>query len=428
MFKSILRKEKIEVIPIKVIDDKPKEWNGNGIIFNVKNGKGLLYHAYGSYENKGLYALTYDGVPLIKFLSDEYFCPTCEKLVAAGYGLNMVEDNTLKEMRELFNVPYVSLEESFVNLKPLLGLLRTGYYALIDTELFPSDGNGNFFWKVNNIPVSNKASCPVFEGGGEYRYSDTLPKYILPSQPPTQFNRDTADYYRNNDKFRAIAYFSESYLCTLLDGHHKAVAAALEHRTLKTLVIMPVSSGWEKRCNINEKQGGITFQGVNLYENEMNSKVTQVLKSFSENRMSKEEVERYIVMLNAEFDDYIWDKDILESEKFYPDVETLARLDWAGIITEEKLNHIIIKEEYLTDTQALNLVSALFALEHPRYKEISFFIARHNEYLNVWTDVYQLLSKKKDEEIENFFIEYLVNTDIERNDIKKIIDDYFEKY
>lgn len=60
--------------------------------------------------------------------------------------------------------------------------------------------------------------------------------------------------------------------------------------------------------------------------------------------------------------------------------------------------------------------------------KIMFFIARHNEYLNVWTDVYQLLSKKKDEEIENFFIQYLVNTDIERNDIKKIIDDYFEKY
>lgn len=52
MFKSILRKEKIEIIPIKVIDDEPKEWNGNGIIFNVKNGKGLLYHAYGSYENR----------------------------------------------------------------------------------------------------------------------------------------------------------------------------------------------------------------------------------------------------------------------------------------------------------------------------------------------------------------------------------------
>ena len=64
MFKSILRREKIEVIPLKVIDHKPKEWNGNGIIFYVKNGKGLLYHSYGSYENQGLYALTYDGVPL----------------------------------------------------------------------------------------------------------------------------------------------------------------------------------------------------------------------------------------------------------------------------------------------------------------------------------------------------------------------------
>lgn len=427
MFKSILRKENIEILPVKMINDKPKEWNGNGIIFYVKNGKGLLYHAYGSYEDKGLYALTYAGIPLIKFLGDEYFCPTCEKLVAAGYGLNMAEDNTLKEMRELFNIPFVSLEKSFINLKPLFGLLRTGYYALIDTELFPTDGNGNFFWRVNNIPVANKASCPVYEGGGEYRYSDTLPKYILPSQPPTQFNRDTANYYRKNDGYRAIAYFFEGYLCTLLDGHHKAAAAALEHRTLKTLIIMPVSSGWEKGINKGIKQGGLSFQGVNLYENEMNTKVSQILKAFGENRMGKEEVGRYLEMINTEFDHYVWDKDILESEKFYPDVVTLARLDWAGAITEDRLNGIINMKDCLTDTQALNLASALFAIGHPRFKEISFFIARQNEYLSIWSDIYELLSKRKEEEIENFFIDYLVNADIIRNNIKKIVDGYLEE-
>ncbi len=32
-------------------------------------------------------------------------------------------------------------------------------------------------------------------------------------------------------------YLPDSYLCVLLDGHHKATAAALEGRPLKTLVL-----------------------------------------------------------------------------------------------------------------------------------------------------------------------------------------------
>lgn len=45
----------------------------------------------------------------------------------------------------------------------------------------------------------------------------------------------------------------------------------------------------------------------------MNTKVTQVLRSFNENCMSKEKVERYLIMINAEFDNFIWDKDIRET-------------------------------------------------------------------------------------------------------------------
>lgn len=105
------------------------------------------------------YNVDYDNTPLIKFHADGYFCPTCEKLVSAGDGLDMADDNSIREMRHLFNSPFVSLENSFENLKPLLGLLRTGYYALVDVELYPSDGNGQFFWRVNNTPLYNKLSC-----------------------------------------------------------------------------------------------------------------------------------------------------------------------------------------------------------------------------------------------------------------------------
>jgi len=202
----------------------------------------------------------------------------------------MANDNNIREMRQLFNSPFVSLENSFENLKPLLGLLRTGYYALIDVELYPSDGNGKFFWKVNNTPVYNKASSTIY--GGDGLWSEVMTKYILPSQPPTRFNRETAEYYRKNDNYRAIAYYLEGYLCTLIDGHHKAVAAALEH---------------------------------------------------------------------------------------------------------------------------------------PRFKELAFHFCSYGGFVGIWQEIFLLLAKIKNEDVENFFIQYLIDAEIERTDLNKIIDDYLRE-
>ena len=67
------------------------------------------------------------------------------KSFAAGYGLNMSDQQVISELHDILNKKFVSLEESVENLKPLLGLLQTGYYALVDSELCPTDGNGNFF-------------------------------------------------------------------------------------------------------------------------------------------------------------------------------------------------------------------------------------------------------------------------------------------
>lgn len=120
MFKKLFRKEELEIIPVKAVYEKPREWDGNGIVFYVKNGKGLLCHKYGNYDNKALFTLTYYNTPLIKFHADGYFCSTCEKLVSAGYCLDMADDNSIREMRHLFNSPFVSLENSFENLKPLI--------------------------------------------------------------------------------------------------------------------------------------------------------------------------------------------------------------------------------------------------------------------------------------------------------------------
>ena len=183
---NFFKKSNAEITIVKKIDHHNSDWGGKGIIFYVKNGKGLLSMKYGYLDNDAFATLIFGDIPLIKFHGEgSYFCPTCEKLVAAGYGLNMSDQQVISELHDILNKKFVSLEESVENLKPLLGLLQTGYYALVDSELCPTDGNGNFFWKLNNKPDYNKASCPIYGGDGRWSGSSIL---YFATQPPSHYD------------------------------------------------------------------------------------------------------------------------------------------------------------------------------------------------------------------------------------------------
>lgn len=421
MLSKLFSKNQIDIIPIKRLEKDKNCWGGEGIVFYLKNGKGILKQKYGSNDTHGLSCLVYDNSPLSRFHADEYFCPTCEKLISAGYGLDKTNDQTISKLRETLNQPFVSLEESLKNLEPLLGLLPTGYYALADLELFPTDGNDNFFWSVGNKPVINKASCPVYDDGN---WSEDRPKYILPTQPPRLFNRDTAEFYRSNDSYRAIAYYLDGYLCALLDGHHKAVAAAMEKRNLKTLVVLPTTGIFTS--NNDKDKDGLIIAGETIYENELLSNLEKVRGHFTDNRMSEREMENYLSLNDESFGTYNWSQDILKTSKYFPSAFTVACMEWAGDLSDLRLDKIINNEEMCDNSTLHYIARVLFELKNPRFKEVAFFIGKNESYVSIWNEVYSLIAKiKNDEDVENFFVDFLINDEGLRTDITKIVDDYF---
>ncbi|HDK7156453.1 TPA: hypothetical protein PTV43_001581 [Clostridium botulinum] len=421
MLSKLFSKNQIDIIPIKRLEKDKNCWGGEGIVFYLKNGKGILKQKYGSNDTQGLSCLVYDNSPLSRFHADEYFCPTCEKLISAGYGLDKTNDQTISKLRETLNQPFVSLEESLKNLEPLLGLLPTGYYAIADLELFPTDGNDNFFWSVGNKPVINKASCPVYDDGN---WSEDRPKYILPTQPPRLFNRDTVEFYRSNDSYRAIAYYLDGYLCALLDGHHKAVAAAMEKRNLKTLVVLPTTGIFTS--NNDKDKDGLIIAGETIYENELLSNLEKVRGHFTDNRMSESEMENHLSLNDESFGTYNWSQDILKTSKYFPSAFTVACMEWAGDLSDLRLDKIINNEEMCDNSTLHYIARVLFELKNPRFKEVAFFIGKNESYVSIWNEVYSLIAKiKNDEDVENFFVEFLINDEGLRTDITKIVDDYF---
>lgn len=424
MIWNLLKKSNTEIIIIKPPENHQMEWGGDGIVFYVKNGKGILSTKYGYLENDALATLVYGDIPLIKFQGDgPYFCPTCEKLVSAGYGLSMSDHKVISGLREVLNRKFVSLEESLENLKLLLGLLPTGYYALVDTELCPTNGNGEFFWKLNNTPTYNKASCPIY--GGDGLWSNEIPYYVLPAQPPSHYNPEQAEFYRNNDDYRAIAYYMEGYLCTLIDGHHKAVAAALNRKKVKSLVIIPASSV-TMPDDKKKFTSGISINGVFLNEKELVTSVKEVAELRKSNQLKKEVTKKYLSLRNEDFDkSYEWTREILEIEKIFPDAVSMARQQWAGDVSDNRLNRILKNQESISDQDALNISVALYYLKNPRFKEMAFYFCKNYSYASVWYKIYGLLANIRDEEVENFFVDYLMEDDKKHPEIKKIIDKYF---
>ena len=133
---------KPEVKIIKEIDTAEQWWCSSAVLFSVKNGKNTIRNRFGPLDKDYEYyaQLQLNGKPLAQGKYPE--CPTCKAMLATGYGIENIDCPELEAARTCMNSGFVSITDSAEKIKPLLGLLRDGYYVLADTICFPSDGDG----------------------------------------------------------------------------------------------------------------------------------------------------------------------------------------------------------------------------------------------------------------------------------------------
>lgn len=235
--------KKTDVQIVRSINVDEIEWCDEAVLICVKNGRGTLTHRVSGEDEEYLVSsqLLLNDKPIIQ---GKYpICPTCEGMLATGYGIENINSQELQRVRECMNMGYIGIIDSAKSIKPLLGLLDDGYYVLADVPLFPSDGQGTFFYSVPNELTYNVTTCEEYYDSESYCCVDGFPAYIYPTQSSELINEDRVEEYikmmkDNSNPPRGLAYYERGFICALLDGHHKACAASALGKKISCLTII----------------------------------------------------------------------------------------------------------------------------------------------------------------------------------------------
>lgn len=244
------KRERVCLLP-NVVDRQGLPWCREALLVLVEGTGALRWEDRGSTPQPKAYpyrwsTLTLRGVPLLSL--ENHGCPTCEDLLATGWGLSQADGPELEEIREVLNGGFASLEEAVPALSPLLGLLKPGLYVLAEGDCFPTDGGGRFFWDVPDDWTAAPATAQIglTDDDYEYEYPAAAPVFLYPTQRRSRFDPARVDYYQ--ERFRsggelphALALHVEEGVSALLDGHHKAAAAALLRRPAPCITIFPLT-------------------------------------------------------------------------------------------------------------------------------------------------------------------------------------------
>lgn len=215
----------------------------DALLIRVRNGLSVLTRVYGAYtsEDEIENALLLHGKPLL--FAESPLSPTMSGMLARGYGR---EPYDFAAVRDRINAPFTGLADAADRLRPLLSLLEDGWYILADTAQYPTNGESRFFANVPNdmtyaLPTVEEMECPDMSN-----WVKSFPAYLYPSQPNAYLDPERAAYYaemiESPDAPRAVAYHFDGYISLLLDGHHKAYAAAMRGAAVPCITIIPFSS------------------------------------------------------------------------------------------------------------------------------------------------------------------------------------------
>ncbi|MEI5909265.1 hypothetical protein WAK64_19625 [Bacillus spongiae] len=408
------------------------DWGNDALLFRVNRGNGKLTTRFGSDKSgKSHSFLLLEDKPLINSYGDELHCPTCAKLLSIGLGRENINNSVIHSIKHSQEVGR-DISTIFNNVKPMLSILEDGYYFLTRIEMIPTDGQGNFFWNLTSRKEYYHATVDYLYY--KFHHRSVTPKFILPSQSKSCYNEKRVKHYINQiekgKSMTGLAYYYDGFMSTLLDGHHRATAAYIKNKSIDCLTIIKVSNyGINPQNKPDELYAGGRWYASNLFKKP--ERIFNYLKKIHDNQnaeLKDTEVERILrdcedVWKLEEVEGSSIDFDSIKSH--YPDYLSIALSDLVEDVSDSHINNLLSRYDDEAELK-LEMILKKFQRDDPeRAFELSKKIIKDMNWKVLFEDAFRCLASFDRTEVEDIFINYLIDTELDKKDVcRKIADEY----
>lgn len=407
------------------------DWCRSAVLVSVKNGRGALAHVsestldYDDFHSR----LMLNGTPIMQ--GKYTWCPTCCGLLAAGYGIENADCKELRDIRDKVNSAYTDINAAAEKISPLLGLLCDGLYLVADVTHYPTDGMGRFFYNVPKALTSYDGACDDYWLSGLLTTADTYPAFLFPTQSAEMIDRRWVEHYkailrRDPNSVRGIAYYEKGCFSALLDGHHKAFAAAELGLPLNCITILPVSYCYtDPPYYKNRPADGIAFCNIKI-------PFGGSLKPRDKNQIWGYNSHGKTAKITP-FDSPVTGHSFDISCQKYPTAHELAALSAVlgdgEKLTAETAEKWLTESEPETEAKLTCALSYFLRTDPPAARSLAFKIIRSDGDNLPISEAYRTLISFRDEETEQLFIDYLVNADRQskKSRLYDIVNSYWDR-
>ena len=427
-FKKNKEKLSVELLDMAVDTSEMINIKDSRVIYINGAGKLKTFFSDGYYPAK----IRLNGIPLVRINSP--YCPTSNSLLATGYGIENANCQELMEIQKEINADFISLENSIKAMEPLLKLFETGFYLIAEAECYPTDGNGNFFWNVPNEFTDSPAT-----GLAYLKDSDTdtycvfnQPVYLYPTQTTDCYNEERVEYYidkfnnEDNNEPRAIVYNFGGFINFVIDGHHKACAAALLGKPLKCLLII---KGEYSQNYGEDNQIFLNFLSSNIRKEDIPIKYQPFLKEKEKNWGS-------MIINEGTVNKRQWEDKYINLSKKYPSlIEYATKVDdliYENIeINDELINYCLINFDIDSQVKARKIFRNLEFLDVEKAKDFAVRYAKASLKQEISNNlklvIYNfLVNMKNNSEVEQIFIDYIVCNEDRDDPVLELINSYWK--
>jgi hypothetical protein len=419
----VLSGKKFSVRHLATVSASALPWRAEGLVVLVENARGTLRWETSKVAPYGLRrSLVLGETPLLVAEGDEYWCPTCEKLLALGMGRENIDPLVLDGLRRVSNLVDAPLASVIDHLSPLLELLEDGVYLVSRVPHHPTDGEGLPFWALSRRLRRLTASCDYLGDLELCFQARSYPAFLLPTESLARCDWRRVEEYRqqlrSGQRVGALAFWADGFLSAVLDGHHRATACLLEGLPVECLTVMQHGAvetrDGEKALRVGEVRipfATLPEEAIRLLEAEGRP---WTVSSDAPAGAGEEQAEPWTA-------DPRWDQ-LRRAALAFPHARAVAALEVAGDTSDERIEGLLGGQE--DDAPELGLLlRALIASRDPRTVQLALRVGR-SWWPALWEDAFRFLATVRTPEVEDFFVDFLARDQGAHPWLEKIANDY----